>query len=158
VIPLQNGVDIAEQLAALTEPTHILGGLTYLPASVSEPGVVRQEGPEKPLLLGPLSNADDAAAEAALALFRRTGIAAERPSDIRVQIWTKFMAAIGTTGVQSVTGRGFGPTSTDGDTRALYRPSHPRADGARGSHFSSGPNLISCLRHEGARGCRVLTA
>jgi 2-dehydropantoate 2-reductase len=23
---------------------------------------------------------------------------------------------------------------------------------------SSGPNLISCLRHEGARGCRVLTA
>ena len=120
VIPLQNGVDIAERLGALTEPAHILGALTYLPASVAEPGVVRQEGPEKPLLLGPLSNADDAAAEAALALFRRTGIVAERPADIRVQIWTKFMAAIGTTGVQSVTGCGFGPTSTDGDTRALY--------------------------------------
>jgi len=120
VLPFQNGVDSAARLSALTEPTHILGGLTYLPASVLEPGVVRQAGPEKPLLLGPLCSADEEAAETALLVFRNAGVSAERPADIRVALWMKFMGAIGTMGVQSVTGRGIGPTREDPDTRALY--------------------------------------
>jgi 2-dehydropantoate 2-reductase len=120
VVPLQNGVDSAARLGALTSPTHILGGLTYLPASVSEPGVVRQRGTEKPLLLGPLCDADEEAATTALLVFLAAGVAAERPADIRVAIWMKFMAAIATMGVQSVAGRGIGPTREDPDTRALY--------------------------------------
>jgi len=120
VVPLQN-VDSADRLGALTDPAHILGGLTYLPASASAPGVVRQEGAEKPLLLGPLRDADEAAADAALLVLQRAGVIAERPPDIRAAIWMKFMGAIGTMGVQSVTGHGFGPTREDPDTRALYR-------------------------------------
>ncbi len=120
VVPLQNGVDSAARLGDLTDPAHILGGLTYLSASVPEPGVVRQSGTEKPLLIGPLCDDDDEAAETALAVLRRAGVTAERPADIRVAIWTKFMGAIATMGVQSVTGRGFGPTRADPDTRALY--------------------------------------
>ena len=120
VIPLQNGIDSAARLGRLTEPRHILGALTYLPASVEEPGVVRQAGPEKPLLVGPLAAADEPDAEVALSAFHHAGIAAERPPDITVALWTKFMGAIGTMGVQSVTGRGFGPTTTDPDARALY--------------------------------------
>ena len=120
VVPLQNGVDSAARLGRLTDPRHILGALTYLPASVPEPGVVRQAGPEKPLLLGPLSAADETAAEVVLSVFHRSSITAERPPDITVALWMKFMGAIGTMGVQSVTGRGFGPTTTDVDTRALY--------------------------------------
>lgn len=120
VVPLQNGVDSAARLGALTDPTHILGGLTYLPVSVPEPGVVRQGGTEKPLLLGPLCDADEEAAETALLVLHRAGVTAERPADIRVAIWMKFMGAVGTMGIQSITGRGFGPTREDPDTRALY--------------------------------------
>lgn len=120
VVPLQNGVDSAARLGAATDPTHILGGLTYLPASMPERGVVRQGGTEKPLVLGPLRDADEEAAKTALLVLRGAGIAAERPADIRVAIWMKFMGAIGTMGVQSVAGRGFGPTREDPDTRALY--------------------------------------
>lgn len=121
VIPLQNGVDIAERLAMSTGPGgHVLGGLTYLPAAVPEPGVVRQGGVEKPLLLGPLRDADGAAADVALSVLRHADIAAQRPADIRVEIWTKYTAAIATTGVQSATGRGFGPTLADPDTRGMY--------------------------------------
>ncbi len=120
VIPLQNGVDIAERLETLVGPGHILGGLTYLPASVPEPGVVRQVGVEKPLLLGPLREADSKAADVALSLFRRASIAAERPADIRVEIWTKYMGAMATMGVQSVTGCGIGPTRADVDVRGMY--------------------------------------
>jgi 2-dehydropantoate 2-reductase len=120
VLPLQNGVESATRLGTLTDPAHILGGLTYLPASTSEPGVVRQGGAEKPLLLGPLCAVDEKAAETALSVLRRAGIVAERPANIRVALWMKFMGAIGTMGVQSVTGRGFGPTRDDPDTRALY--------------------------------------
>ena len=120
VLPLQNGVDSAERLGDLTEPQNILGGLTYLPATVSEPGCVRQQGIEKPILLGPLCDVDEAAATTALSVLREAEIAAERPADIRVALWMKFMGTIGTMGVQSVTGRGFGATREDPDTRALY--------------------------------------
>jgi 2-dehydropantoate 2-reductase len=120
VVPLQNGVDSAERLGAFTDPARILGGLTYLPASVSEPGVVRQAGAEKPLLLGPLCDADEDAAQIALLVLRRAKVTVERPADIRAAIWIKFMGAIGTMGIQSVTGRGIGPTREDPDTRALY--------------------------------------
>jgi 2-dehydropantoate 2-reductase len=132
VVPLQNGIDSAARLGDLTDPSHILGGLTYLPASVPEPGVVRQSGPERPLLLGPLSVDDEEAANSALAVLRRAGITVERPADIRVAIWTKFIGAIATMGVQAVTGRGFGPTLADPDTRALYMASMREVDAIAG--------------------------
>lgn len=120
VLPLQNGVDSAERLGEFTEPQHILGGLTYLPATVREPAVVQQAGDEKTILLGPLSASDDADAQTALSILQGAGITAERPADIRVSLWMKFMGAIATMGVQSVTGRAIGPTREDPDTRALY--------------------------------------
>lgn len=121
VIPLQNGVDIAERLEMATgSGGHILGGLSYLPVSVKEPGVVRQSGAERSLLLGPLRDADSAAADLALSVLRRAGIQAKRPADIRVEIWTKYTVATATMGVQSVTGRGFGPTLADPDIRGVY--------------------------------------
>lgn len=121
VIPLQNGVDIAERLMKSTGPTgHILGGLTYLPASVPKPGVVCQSGAERPLLLGPLRDADGAAADLALSVLRKAGIRAERPADIRVEIWIKYTVATATMGVQAVTGRGFGPTLADPEIRGMY--------------------------------------
>jgi 2-dehydropantoate 2-reductase len=132
VLPLQNGVDSAARLGDLTDPAHILGGLTYLMASVPEPGVVRQSGAEGPLLLGPLRDDDDEAAETALAVLRRAGVIVERPADIRVAIWIKFMGAIATMGVQSVTGRGFGLTCEDPDTRALYMECMREVDAVAG--------------------------
>ena len=82
--------------------------------------MVRQVGVEKPPLLGPLREADGSAADVALALFHRANIVAERAADIRVDIWTKYIAAIATTGVQSVTGCGIEPTRADPDTREMY--------------------------------------
>ncbi len=120
VLPLQNGVDSAERLGALTDPKHVLRGLTYLPVSVTEPGVVRQAGVEKPILLGPVSAAGEAAADTVLHGLQKAGIAAGRPDDIQVALWMKFLLAVCTMGVQSVTGRSIGPTREDPDTRALY--------------------------------------
>jgi 2-dehydropantoate 2-reductase len=120
VLPLQNGVDSAERLGEFTDPKHILGGLTYLPATVREPGVVQQAGLEKTILLGPLSHFDDESAQTALSIFNNAGITADQPADIRVSLWMKFMGAIATMGVQSVTGCAIGPTREDADTRALY--------------------------------------
>ena len=120
VLPLQNGIDSAEHLSALTEAKGILGGLTYLPATVTAPGVVRQQGEEKPIILGALNASDATAAATVTAVLDAAGIAVQQHSDIRVALWMKFMLTIGTMGVQSVTGRGFGLTREDPHTRALY--------------------------------------
>lgn len=121
VLPLQNGIDSAERLGGLMDPKHILGGLTYLPVSSVESGVVRQSGVEKSILLGPLTDADDEASNVTLSVLQKAGIAAERSADIRVALWMKYMLAICTMGVQSVTGCSVGPSREDPDARAMYQ-------------------------------------
>lgn len=120
VLPLQNGIDSAERLGALSDTAHILGGLTYLPAKRSAPNVIRQAGPQKPVLLGALHAGDEDAAAMAFDVLQHAGICVEQPADIRVALWMKYLLALCTMGVQSVARKAIGPTLTDPETRALY--------------------------------------
>ena len=86
VLPLQNGIDSAERLSALTEAQGVLGGLTYLPATMTAPAIVRQQGEEKPILLGALNTNDEPAAATATAVLDAAGIAVEQHADIRVAL------------------------------------------------------------------------
>ncbi|MCH7479468.1 MAG: NAD(P)-binding domain-containing protein, partial [SAR324 cluster bacterium] len=47
VIPLLNGVDIAERIGALVGRGQVLGGTTYASANVVEPGTIRHLGMDR---------------------------------------------------------------------------------------------------------------
>ena len=54
VIPLQNGVDAAERLAAILGPEPVMGGTAFVTGSIVAPGIVRQTGTYQQMTFGEL--------------------------------------------------------------------------------------------------------
>jgi 2-dehydropantoate 2-reductase len=97
VVPLLNGVDAADRLAALGVPREaILGGITYLSAARTAPGVIERRSPFQRILLGELGGGPSDRAERIAAALRDAGLTAEAVPDIDVQLWRKlvFLASL----------------------------------------------------------------
>lgn len=120
ILPLLNGVDIPERIAAVYPTGQVLAGLTYLPANRPGPGTVHQPGPQRRLLLGePAGPLTDRARRVA-ALMQGAGIRAEGADDMPRETWTKFVLVTANGGVCGVTRSPIGAVMADPDTRALY--------------------------------------
>jgi 2-dehydropantoate 2-reductase len=119
VLPLLNGVDIAERIGAVVGAQHVLGGLCGISSALDGPGVIRQVSPFEFVQLGELHLRRTPRAEAAEAAFKRAGTQVELVADIRRALWDKFLFLTAVAGVCSVTGQVLGAVRADPDTRAL---------------------------------------
>jgi 2-dehydropantoate 2-reductase len=120
VLPLLNGVDIAERLAAIVGPQRVLGGMCQLSSSIKAPGVVRQVGPLNRIVFGELQGGSSARARAVLDAFRAAGLAVELSEQIQVDIWKKFLAICAAAGMSALCRSTLGPIMKDPDTRAMF--------------------------------------
>ncbi len=101
VLPLQNGVEAPEQLAAALGEQHVLGGMCQISAYIAAPGRIRHAAVQPYIALGWPDNRRTPELEALhRALNAAEGIRAEIPADIRVAMWRKFtfIAAFGAVG------------------------------------------------------------
>jgi 2-dehydropantoate 2-reductase len=101
VVPLQNGIEAPEQLAAVLGESRVLGGLCRLLVFIESPGHIRHAGVSPHIAFGELDGSVSARAESLRQAFSRTrGITAEIPPDVRVAMWDKFIfiAALGGVG------------------------------------------------------------
>jgi 2-dehydropantoate 2-reductase len=120
VIPLLNGVDIAERLRSLLPRGVTLGGCVYLSSFIEAPGVVHQVGGTCQLLFGP----DDGNVETYRpleALFIKAGIKAALSAEIAVPLWTKYLFVSPMAGVTSLLAKPFGGAMADARGRRLIR-------------------------------------
>jgi 2-dehydropantoate 2-reductase len=92
VVPLQNGVEAAAQVAAVLGSTHVLGGSCAISSTVTAPGCIRHLGLEPSITFGALDNRADPRAERLRQAFLHAEVTAIIPADIQVAIWEKFMA------------------------------------------------------------------
>jgi 2-dehydropantoate 2-reductase len=120
VLPLLNGVDIAERIGAVLGAQHVLGGLAQISARIAEPGLIRQMGPLNKIVFGELSGEESPRALAIHGCLRGAGIDAELSRTVRSEIWKKFIFIAAAGGVCAVTASLLGPVLADADTRALY--------------------------------------
>ena len=118
VLPLLNGVDIAERIGAVVGAEHLLGGVVYLSAMIARPGVIRVVRLDR-LLFGEMGGGASARCEAILAVMERAGIPAEVSRDIRAEVWRKFVLVNAVAGLASLARSGMVPIMADRDTRAL---------------------------------------
>lgn len=103
VIPLLNGVEAVDVLAAALGRDHLLGGLCRIAARVEGPGHIVHDAIEPTLVFGEL---DDRHSERALQLreaFSRAAFVSELAPDIQVALWQKFMLIATWSGVGAVT-------------------------------------------------------
>ena len=93
VLTLQNGVDSAEDVAAVIGQAHVIGGCTYIATAIESPGVIRQTGTHRRVVLGEyfhpkrhVSGRVQMLAEA----MQGADIQAEPVADAKHAVWEKF--------------------------------------------------------------------
>lgn len=96
VIPLQNGVEAAEQLAQVLGDAHVMDGLARVLAEQAAPGRILHSAVTPILEFGPRATTpDDAPALAQLDPFTDAltgaGLRAIRPASMAVAVWEKFL-------------------------------------------------------------------
>jgi len=94
VLTLQNGVDSADEVAAVVGQARVLGGTTYVATAVTAPGVITQTGTHRSIIFGEAfgDRAEVSPRVAAIAdVMRPADIQVTPVPDARVPIWDKFV-------------------------------------------------------------------
>jgi 2-dehydropantoate 2-reductase len=120
VLPLLNGVNIAERLRTLLTRGAVLSGCVYISTFIESPGVVHQVGGTCQLFFGP----DDGRIEAFRpleTLLKDAGIKAELTDRIGVHLWTKYLFVSPMAGVTSLMAKPFGAVMADEKGKAMVR-------------------------------------
>ena len=120
VLPLLNGVDIADRLAAVLGAERVLGGMCQVSCAIKAPGHIRQVGPLNRLVFGELGGGTSPRAQAVLAVFKSAGITADLSAGIQVDVWKKYLFIDAAGSLCALTRSTLGPVLKDPDTRALF--------------------------------------
>ena len=120
VLPLQNGVEAAGQLAQTLGPDHVVGGLCKLMAIIAGPGRIRHLGMPPRIVFGEMDNTVSDRVKHLKALFDGCqGLQAHIAEDIQAAIWGKFIFIAAFGGVGAVTRVPAGIVRTIPETRDL---------------------------------------
>ena len=119
VVPLQNGVEAASQLAAVLGPERVLGGTCGTFSWVTGPGRIRSIGAAHFIRFGELDRPPSERAERLRAAFARAGVKAEVPADIQQALWSKFLLVASFGGMGALTRAPIGVIRSLPETRAM---------------------------------------
>ena len=103
VLPLQNGVEASDQLAAVLGARHVARGATWIAAQLLEPGVVRHAGIEPRIAMGERDGRATPRVAALAEALRRAGIVVELPEDMLQVLWSKLLFISAISGLSAAT-------------------------------------------------------
>lgn len=121
VLPLQNGVEVAELLARRVGDDAVALGAAYIAAHIAAPGVIAHGSTFARLRFGALRPGQAGVLREFLAACRRAGVDAELADDIRRVVWEKFVFLVGLSGLTALTRLPIGATRADPALRRLLR-------------------------------------
>ncbi|MDR6290401.1 MULTISPECIES: ketopantoate reductase family protein [Inquilinus] len=119
VLPLQNGVEAADIIAAALPGPEVLGGVAYVSARIEAPGVIRQTGTMRSLAFGHRNGSAGETVRALDALCRAAGIKGGASDRIEAVLWEKLTFLASVAGVGSATRQPIGVMRAVPETRAL---------------------------------------
>ena len=120
VVPLQNGVEAADQLAAVLGRERVIGGLCKIVSAIVAPGHVRHSGVPPRIEFGERDGSRSDRVEALRQAFERAqGVSVVVPDDVEAAIWEKFLFIAPFSGVGAVTRQPAGGMRTVPETRGL---------------------------------------
>ncbi|MDH3218833.1 MAG: 2-dehydropantoate 2-reductase [Gammaproteobacteria bacterium] len=120
VVPLQNGVEAPDQLAAVLDPANVLGGLCAIVAFQAAPGHIKHSGGNPLVRFGHLDNHADPRVNTLSEVFNHcSGVKSSIPEDIVVAMWQKFMLITPWSGLGAVSRAPLGVLLEQPETREL---------------------------------------
>jgi len=121
VITLQNGVDNEETIAEFVAPPHVVGGVAYILATITEPGVVTHQGKLARMVVGELDGSRSERLEAFVDLCHASRVDADLTENIRVELWKKFAVICATAGMTASVRLPLGDIRASAPSLAMYR-------------------------------------
>jgi 2-dehydropantoate 2-reductase len=119
VMSLQNGVLKDDELIRAFGRDHVMGGVCYVAASISRPGVIARTGALERLVFGEFDGTASPRARRLLDACRSGGITAELSQNIRRDIWAKFVFLVALSGTTAAMRSTIGPIRSHPQTRAF---------------------------------------
>lgn len=121
VVSLQNGVDKDDVIAGIVGRDHVVGGVTYIFADRPEPGLVVHSGRMQRIVVGELDGGRTDRVDRITNALVDAGIDGVATTDIRRELWEKFVLLAANSSVTAVTRDTVGAVRTRPATRTLYR-------------------------------------
>ncbi|MCJ7585134.1 MAG: 2-dehydropantoate 2-reductase [Anaerolineales bacterium] len=120
ILPLENGVDAPDQLAAVLGAEHVLGGLCRISVFIAAPGHIKHVAIQPHIAFGELNGRPSERVEVLQQAFARAqGMTVAVPLDIRAALWEKFLFIAAISGVGAVTRQPAGNLRSVPETRTL---------------------------------------
>jgi 2-dehydropantoate 2-reductase len=119
VVPLQNGVETADLLAAELGARHVAGGVCGGFCFIVAPGHVKHIGGITFIKFGELDRTRSARVTQLLAEFRKAEVDADVPDDIRVALWEKLLLVVPFGSLGAVARAPIGVLTSVPETRSL---------------------------------------
>jgi 2-dehydropantoate 2-reductase len=120
VVPLQNGVEAAGELASIVGRDRVLGGLCRIVSYVAGPGHIRHTGVSPRIEFGEMDGSKSERVAALRALFETArGVSVGTPEDITAALWEKFLFIAPVSGVGAVTRVPVAVSRSIPETRAM---------------------------------------
>jgi 2-dehydropantoate 2-reductase len=119
VVSFQNGVVKDDILRQALGADHVIGGVTYIAATIAEPGVIRHSGTLQKLVFGEYDGALSPRVRQFHDACADSGIDAETSDRIEQAIWEKFVFLVGLSGTTSLARTPIGPIRSHPRSRAF---------------------------------------
>ena len=104
VVPLQNGVEAADELAAELGPERVVGGFCKIFSYLAGPGRIKHAGVAPRIEFGERDGRRSERVDRLRAAFEKaTGVSVGTPGDIGAALWEKFLFIAPLSGVGAVT-------------------------------------------------------
>jgi 2-dehydropantoate 2-reductase len=123
VLTLQNGVDSAEEVAAVVGEAVTLAGATYIATAIDSPGVIRQTGSHRRIVFGECAGMPTAVSDRVRAIadvMKAADIHAEAVADARPAVWEKFTYLAPFAAFTGAARLPIGPLWADAHCRAMF--------------------------------------
>lgn len=123
VLTLQNGVDSANEVAAIAGECAVLGGAAYVATALAQPGVIEQTGTHRRIVFGEVFGELPRLSDRVQQLretFARADVQAEAVPDARPPLWEKFIYLAPFAGFTGAARLPIGPLWQDPHIRGQY--------------------------------------
>lgn len=122
VISLQNGISRDDTLKAALGEEHILGGISYVGATIKAPGIIEQKGTVQKLVIGEYRcNQGSKRIEALKHACEKAQIEFVEPEDIEKALWEKFVVLVAMSSITASCRLSIGPVRENEKSRALLQ-------------------------------------
>ncbi len=121
VVPIQNGVDSYQRIGDVVGHEQVIGGLCLISVDIPEPGTVRLHSPFREIVFGEIDGSPSARTAAFAQALEKAEIPHRISSDIRQDMWKKFIFITAFSGLTGAARSPIGPIRECPETFELYR-------------------------------------